>query len=467
MPNHPLSRRGFCSSAALATVALGASVNPIRAAEPTSKNDRPQIGWVGCGSQGAGDASRAKRFGDIVAVCDVDKDRATAGNARLCGGQAAQYQDYRELMARDDVDVIINGTPDHWHTAINIAACRAGKDVYTEKPLSLTVDEGKKIRQVVEETGRIVQVGTQQRSGAAFQTAIELVRNGRLGKIKQVWVPVPYFGSKVEPFTTSEPPASLDWDLYQGQAPEHTYCPQRVVRNFRWWYEYAGGMCTDWGAHHVDIAQWGLDMDRSGPTSIDARGIFPNQGQENCYNTADRFFSKMTYANGVELLFFTAINNRRGFGGVVEETSEEQLDWLFGEDGTEEMRQYKTSGILFVGDQGRIFVNRGRVVGKPVEELAENPLPDDAWRVTPRVNPSQRDIHLNHVANFFACVKSRQEPVAPVRIGHRSATACHLTNISIRLGRALTWDPEKEQIVGDDEANGYLAREQREPYTIS
>jgi myo-inositol 2-dehydrogenase/D-chiro-inositol 1-dehydrogenase len=453
---HKISRRRFVASTALSTAAIGAGSTQNIAAEPSSKNDRLNIGWIGCGARGGAIAAQAKRFGDIVAVCDVDKASATAANKRICSGKATVYQDYRELLARADVDVVLNATPDHWHTAIAIAACKAGKDLYTEKPLTLTIDEGKHLQQVVKETGRVVQVGTQQRSGPTFQRAVELVRNGRLGKIKQVWVPVPYFGNKVDPFKTSKPPASLDWDLYQGQTPEHEYCAQRVKRTFRWWYEYSGGMCTDWGNHHIDIAHWGLDVELSGPTSIDARGIFANEGKANCYNTADRFFSRMQYAGGVEVLFFTAMESRRGWGGKVEQTSEKQLDWLFGKDVPAEIRRYKQAGIMFIGEEGRIFVNRGKVAGKPVEELAKNPLPKDAWRVQPS---------KDHMANFFTCVKNRKEPVSPVPIQHRTVTACHLTNISLRLGRPLKWDPAKEQIVGDDEANGWQTRKQRAPYT--
>ncbi len=156
---------------------------------------------------------------------------------------------------------LIRSTPDHWHTAINIAACKSGRDVYTEKPLTLTIDEGKILSKVVEETGRIVQVGTQQRSSKPFQTAVELVRNGRLAKLKQVWVVLPHYSTKGGPFPAEPVPDTLDWDMHQGQAPVHDYCAPRAHRNFRWWYEYAGGIITDWGNHHVDIAQWGADCE--------------------------------------------------------------------------------------------------------------------------------------------------------------------------------------------------------------
>jgi len=367
---------------------------------------------------------------------------------------------YRRLIDRRDIEVVINATPDHWHTAVSLAACRAGKDVYTEKPLTLTIEEGKILRRVVEQTGAVVQVGTQQRSTRQFQLAVELVRNGRVGKLQQVWVALPYYSTLGGPFQTRPVPESLDWDLYQGQAPVRPYYPERTHRNFRWWYEYAGGIITDWGNHHVDIAQWGADRELTGPVSIEARGLFPNQGRPDCFNTPDRFFCRMRYADGLELLYFAALGERRLYGGVAkthQATSPEQVNWLFGKDCPEEVKTFNRNGIMFIGERGRLFVNRGGLYGRPYEQLQEDPLPDDAWRV-PESN--------NHMANFFACVRTRSEPVSPVRIQHRTITLCHLTNISLRLGRKLAWDPKAEKIVGDAEADAWQTRSQRAPYQI-
>ena len=205
------------------------------------------------------------------------------------GGKPDVYGDYRKLLERPDVDLIINGTPDHWHTAVCVDACRAGKDIYTEKPLTLTIEEGKILSKVVAETGRIVQVGTQQRSDPRFQTAVELVRNGRIGKLRQVWVALPYYSTKGGPFATTTVPESLNWEMYQGQAPRREFCAQRTHKTFRWWYEYAGGIITDWGNHHMDIAQWGMDCELTSPISIEARGLFPNPPESQYYNTPDRF----------------------------------------------------------------------------------------------------------------------------------------------------------------------------------
>ena len=403
-------------------------------------------------------ARLAAKFGHIVAVCDVDLAHAEKASQAF-DGKPDVAQDYRRVLDRADVDVVINATPDHWHTRVNVAACRAGKDLYAEKPLTLTIDEGKILRNVVRETGRVVQVGTQQRSERQFQTAVELVRNGRIGRLKQVWVVLPYFSTKGGPFPAEPVPKTLDWDRYQGQAPVRPYCKTRTHSNFRWWYEYAGGITTDWGNHHMDIAHWGMDCETTGPVSIDARGLFPNEGRPDCYNTADRFFSRMVYPSGVELLYFVGLGDRRRYGAVDEHatTSDEQVRWLFGEGVPDEIKAYKRNGIMFLGEGGRIFVNRSGVHGKAVEELVENPLSDDAWRVRPSDN---------HMGNFFACVASRAEPVSPVRTQHRTITACHLTNISLRLERSLTWDPTAEQIVGDRQAEGWLRRDQRPPYQI-
>ncbi|MBU4271992.1 MAG: Gfo/Idh/MocA family oxidoreductase [Planctomycetes bacterium] len=433
----------------------------VRADETTSKNDRPHVGAIGVGGRGAEVTQWAAKFGEIAAVCDVDRRKAERAKVAF-GGKPEIYEDYRKLLERKDIDLIVNATPDHWHTAVNIAACKADKDVYAEKPLTLTIDEGKLLCKVVEQTGRIVQVGTQQRSEKFFQTAVELVRNGRIGKLKQVWVALPYFTTKGGPFPKQPVPPELNWDLYQGQAPEHDYCPQRTRGGqFRWWYEYAGGIITDWGNHHVDVAHWGMDCELSGPTSVEARGLFPNPPGPEYFNTPDRFFSRMAYPNGVEVLYFASLSQRARFGddvGKHEETSPEQVAWLFGKDAPEEIKTCNRDGVMFIGEKGRVFVNRGGVYGKPVEELKENPLPADAWRAYPSDD---------HMADFFECVKTRKQPVAPVQVEHRTITACHLTNISLRLNRKIAWDPEKQRIVGDDEADAWQKRRQRAPYVVN
>ncbi len=462
MPHIPSTRRHFLKTTG--SVAAGSATLPswlsgtiAKAAPEQAKNDRPHIGAIGVGGRGSAVLEQAAMFGDVVAVCDVDRTHAERAREKH-GGQATIYDDYRHLLQRQDIDVIVNATPDHWHTAINIAACQAGKDVYTEKPLTLTIDEGKQLSHVVEATGRVVQVGTQQRSEIPFQTAVELVRNGRVGKLQQVWVALPYYTTQAGPFAVEPIPSQLNWELYQGQAPAHDYCGARTHANYRWWYEYAGGIITDWGNHHMDIAHWGADCELTGPLSIEARGIFPNAGAADSFNTPDRFFSRMQYANGVEILYFSSLNDRQLYGGIAqqhEEMTPEKIYTLFGDNCPDEIKSFDRNGVMFIGDQGRVFVNRGGVYGKAAEELKDNPLPDGAWRAPPS---------NDHMGNFFDCVKSRLEPVSPVRIQHRTISVCHLTNISLRLGRRLAWEPVAQQIVGDVEANALQSREQRAGY---
>lgn len=282
-------RRDFLRSTV--AIAAGGATLPYwcmgenaRANQFKSKCDRPRIAAIGVGGRGSQITTEAAQFGDLVAICDVDLQHAEKLKVIL-GGKADIYQDYRRFLERKDIDVVINGTPDHWHTAINVAACKTGRDVYTEKPLTLTIDEGKLLCKVVEETGRIVQVGTLQRSQPEFQRGVELVRNGRIGKLRQVWVALPNQSMKGGPFAKRPIPSYFDWKLYQGQSPAHDYCPQRTHVTFRYWYEYSGGMITDWGNHHLDIAHWGMDCELTGPTSVEGRGLFSNPEGPGYYNT--------------------------------------------------------------------------------------------------------------------------------------------------------------------------------------
>ena len=471
------SRRRFLqtSTAAVSAGILSAytySSKQLKAQE--SKNDRPRVGVIGLGGMGQTDTELAVAYGDIVAICDVNTLKTDATKKRFPNfikENIPTYQDYRKLLDRNDIDVIVQATTDHWHTKVNIDALRSGRDVYGEKPFSLTIEEGKLLRKVVKESGRVFQLGTQQRSAKQifdggphprpFHEAVELVRNGRIGKLKQVWVAIPFVSMKGGPFTEEPIPDSLNWDMYQGQSPMRPYLARRY-NPFRGWFDYCGSMAADWGNHNFDIAHWGMDTENTGPISIEGRGIFPNEGQADCYDVPDRFFARLLYKNGIEVLFFTSLAVRETYGFPVDphvETPKDKLDWMFGKDVPEELRNYDRNGIMFIGDKGRIFVNRANAYGKAVEELKDNPLPSNAWRV----RPSEM-----HMQNFFDCVKSRELPVAHAEVGHRSLTPCQLSVISIRLGgRKLQWDPEKEEIVGDSEAKAMQAREQRAPYTIS
>ncbi len=402
---------------------------------PKSKNDRFRIGAIGMRYQGSVIAEKACEYGDIVAICDVDREIADKAREQF-GGKAELYEDYRQMLERKDIDVVTIGTPDHWHTAMVVAACQAGKDVYCEKPLTLTIDEGKLLSRVVRETGRVVQVGTWQRSDENFRLGCELVRQGRIGKLTKVTV-VLGKNKTGGPFAEQPVPKHLNWDLWQGPTPRVPYIPERCHYTFRWWYEYSGGQMTDWGAHHIDIAQWGMGAELTGPVEIDGQAKFPTIPHG--YNVAIDFHATMRYANGVEL---------------------EILD-----DGR--------NGVLFEGEHGRVFVNRGTVSGKPVEDLASQPLPRESFKLYKHDNltrpprTGKLDSIINHMGNFFDCVKSRNTPLGDVASQHRSVSVCHLANISMRLGRRLRWDPDRENFLGDDEANRWLSREQHEPFRLN
>ena len=462
MANTP-SRRQFLKSASClgalgATAAYWVTGATAKGESFRAKNDRPLVGAIGVGGRGLHDTRWASKFGDVVAVCDADLAHAERAQAAL-GGKPAVFQDYRKMLeARPDIEVIINGSTDHWHTAINVAACRAGKDVYAEKPLNLTIEEGQILRRVVRETNRIVQTGTQQRSAAHFRTACELVRNGRVGKLEQVVVLLPLYPARGGPFAPQPIPPKLNWDLWQGQAPVRPYCKERLHFSFRWWADYAGGKITDWGQHHMDIAYWGMGMEQSGPLEVEARAYFPNHGRPDCYDNADRFVAKMKFPGDIDLLYLVVRDKKylkdMADGGMTAAEDEELFTGI-----PDEWRREQRDGVMFIGDKGRLFVNRGKAYGKPVEELAENPLSANAVRLY------QSD---DHMRNFFECVKSRKQPISTVDVGHRVITSCHLANVSMHLKRKIRWDPVREQIVGDSEAaqSSYVRREQRKPYTI-
>lgn len=409
---------------------LGGSLKGAQAF--ASPNARPRIGAIGLRYQGTVIANQAKNFGDIVAVCDVDRNVRDQAKASF-GSTPFACENYRDLLSRKDVDVVTIGTPDHWHTQMLIDACRAGKDVYCEKPLTLTVDEGKLICKIVSQTGRVVQVGSWQRSDERFRLAIELIRAGRIGKLKQVDV---VLGKNVTggPFAHRSVPGHLNWNLWQGQAPEVPYVEERCHYTFRWWWEYSGGQMTDWGAHHIDIAQWGID---SLPVEFQATAKTSNI--EGGYNVPVDFQARVTYASGVVMNISDTGDN----------------------------------GILFTGDQGRLFVNRGKITGLPIEELQTRPLPRQDWKAYAFDNLEQPlrsgklDAITSHMHNFFECITTRKPTISDVLSQHRSVSTCHLANIAIRLGRPLRWDADNEVFVDDQQANEMLSRQQRQGFEIS
>lgn len=451
------NRREFLkkSTAALAAGGMVPYIFTARQSDAAlfqSANDRPVLGCIGTGDRWQAVGPSALQFADCAAVCDVDKNHMDKGREKVKGIQAKKgvtreveaHEDYRKILDRKDIDVVTIVTPDHWHSKIAIEAMQAGKDVYCEKPLTLTIDEGKQIIKVLDQTKRVMQVGTQQRSemGQMFLKAVAIAQSGRLGKISKVSCAIggaPTCG----PLPKVDVPTGLNWELWLGQAPlvdyvsgppkEKGYPNSRCHYEFRWWYEYSGGKMTDWGAHHVDIAQWAIGMDNSGPTSVEGTAKHPVPFKDgyptinNQYNAASEFKVICQFPNGVEMT----------------------------------IRNDTDNGILIEGDKGSIFVNRGKLTGKPVDDLKENPLPEDTLtKLYKGKKPG------SHMGNFFECTKDRTQPISDVYTHHRAMTTCHLANIAIRLGRKLTWDAKTEQITGDEEAAKWVAREQRKGYEI-
>ncbi len=431
-----MDRRGFlrrASAGAAAATPYFAWNQPALANR--AKNDRPRIGCIGVGSMGTGDARDHARFGDIVAVCDVDSRhmlRAKHDDA-IGKGYAQGYEDYRRVLDRQDVDVVSIVTPDHWHVKIAIEALQAGKHVFVQKPLTLTLEENRLIRAACKQhPEQTFFIGTQQRSSKElFLRAVNMVQKGLLGEIKKVVAGIngaPTGG----PFPVEVPPAELDWYMWLGPAPLVDYRQRRCHYEFRWWYEYSGGKFTDWGAHHVDIATWalGLDGEGQGPVEIDGTDAkhptplmdgYPTV--DDSYNTSHDFNVVCRYSSGAELHVTSRGEN----------------------------------GVLFEGTKGRVFVNRGKITGKPIEEGWDNGQfgEEDLTRLY-RGKPFE-----GHKENFYRCIREGGLPVSDVYSHVQTMNTCHLCSIAARLGRVIQWDPASETIVGDEQAQAFASRESR------
>lgn len=444
-PHRQPSRRVFMAQATSSLVA--STVAYGQGPGQPSKNDRPAVALIGAGwqpetrRQGRGLAigRNVIPHADLVAVCDVDTVALGFAHDHLAKHAGVRPQaiqttgDYREILARDDIDAVLIATPDHWHTKIAVEAMRAGKDVYCEKPATVTIGEGKLLREVASKTGRVIQVGTQQRSeyDDRFVKAIAMIRAGRLGTIRKVKIGLEP-GWKGGDFPAQEPPSTLDWDRWLGPAPMADYRSQRTHRTFRWWYEYAGGQLCDWGAHHVDIAQWAIGQHERGPTKIEATSVLNqplNKGmptRQDSYNTPIEFAVTCRFDNDVEFLIDASRN-----------------------------------GITFEGSEGRIFVNRGKLEGVPVNQLKENPLANDAVTEV-RGGRSTK----THMQDFVDCMGTRNQPISDIATHHRTLSTCHLANIAVRLGRPINWDWQTETIVGDEVASSLMDRTYRDGYQI-
>jgi predicted dehydrogenase len=411
-------------------------------------SNRITVGIIGTGNQGFNDINSflADDRVQIVAVCDVNRESPGYWEGKIGGCEPARrlieerysknrpsgnyrgcnaHHDYRSLLDRADIDAVEICTPDHWHAMMVLDACKARKDIYCQKPLSLTVAEGRAMSYAVQKCQVVFQTGSQQRSDRRFRRAAELVRNGRIGELKTVRVGLP--GGRTDYAKTGnrkkpEPvPKGFDYDFWLGPARYAEYAPARCHVNFRWIYDYSGGNVTDWGGHHPDCAQWGMGTELSGPIAIkNAKGVFPS---DELWNTATEFSFEAVYDNDVKMI----VSNR------------------------------EKMGVTFQGTSGSIYVDRGKLEAEP-KSLLDSKIGSDG-------------IHLytsnDHFRNFIECVISREPTAAPVEVAHRSITICHLGNIAMRLNRdTLRWDPRTEQIIDDHEATQMLSRPYRAPWAL-
>lgn len=435
-----LSRRALLKTSAVLGAGLALpSIVPATVFGASAPSERIVVGCIGVGRMGMGDLREALGFKQVqvVAVCDVDADRVANAQKSVdayyqqnrpgSGAGCAGYGDFRELLARDDIDAVQIVTPDHWHVIPAVEAAKAGKDIFLQKPMSLTIEEGRIVSNVVAQYKRVFLIGSQQRSDARFRKACELVRNGRIGKLHTIKV-----GFGVDPSTGPQPvmpiPKELDYDMWLGPAPWAPYTEKRVHPKEGYgrpgWLrisDYSAGMITGWGSHHNDIAQWGMGTEYTGPVTVEGHTEFPKDG---LWDVHGNFTIEYTYANGVKVI---CADNRKN-----------------------------KQGVVFEGEKGTVYVRRGHIEANPASLLNET------------IGPNETKLYVsnNHKGNFYECIKSRATTIAPAEVAHRSCSVCLLGEISMRLDRKLHWDPETERFANDDEANRMLSKPMRAPWRV-
>jgi predicted dehydrogenase len=457
-----VSRRDFLKAAGKGALASAAAVQAFPLIVPstvfgeTAPSNRINVGAIGTGRISRGhDLPGVWRYDTarIMAVCDLDSRRLSEAKKLVNDYYSKQsgkpydgvttYSNYRELLKNKDIDAVLVSTPDHWHALIAIHAVEAGKDVYLQKPASLTIAEGRALSNAVKRSGRILQLGSQQRSSPQFRYAAELVRNGRIGQLKTVEVGLP-----VDPAGDVEPqmpvPENLHYEMWLGSTPNVYYTEKRVHPQVGYdrpgWLrceQFGAGMITGWGAHHVDSAHWGMGTELTGPVEISGWGQFPAKG---LWDVHGSFKTEALYENGVRMIISDSFPN----------------------------------GVKFEGTEGWIFVSRGdeRVTSSdPVAKLkdAKALAASDPKIITSVIGPNEIQLYESkeHHLNWLECIRSRKEPIAPVEVGHRSCSACLLHHIAMKLKRKIYWDPKTERFKKDDQANSMLSRPQRRPYNIS
>ncbi|MGO8752251.1 MAG: Gfo/Idh/MocA family protein [Thermoguttaceae bacterium] len=450
-PAGSLNRRTFLKAGA-ATAVAAASYSRVYGA-----NDRIAVGVIGFGLIGRVHTRSFKAQSDVnlAAVADTYGPRREAA-AAMVGGNVATYADFRKILDRKDIDAVVVATPDHWHALMTMLACAAGKDVYVEKPLTLFVREGRWMVQIAQRYKRVVQVGTQQRSGAVYQQARTLLREGRLGPIVSVQCNffrnlMPGFGNPPD----QDPPAGLDWDMMLGPAPPHRYNPNRAIYHFRWFWDYSGGQMTNLGHHSLDVVHWCLDV--KGPKAVSSAG--------------GRYFLKdnceVPDVQDVILEYpgFTTVCQYRecttGHGGA----EMGALNFL----GTKGTLPLTRQGYEVFPDPKQDPIDQvarilgGHPIGGPQAKTGDGP-PQFWTEGAKNLSGDAMLLYTLHARNFLECIRSRREPASDLESGHRVATACHLANLSLRTGRKIQWDAEKEEIVGDAAASAMLVRPYRKPW---
>jgi predicted dehydrogenase len=430
--NTRTSRRTFLKTGAAAALGFPTIIksSAIGAAGQTPPSGRITMAVFGWGMQAPHNTGMFLGMQDVqvVATCNVDKQHLEASVKRINDQYKNQdcktYHDYREVMARKDIDAVMLAVPDNWHALIAVEAAKNGKDIYGEKPLARTIWEQQAIVKAVKDNKRIFQVGSQQRSSGEFLKACELVRNGAIGKIKEVLVGLPGghhdFAGTGKETSVSEAPEHLDYKMWIGPAAMEPYIKGRVHMNWRWNYNIGGGQLLDWIGHHCDIAHWGMDWDATGPSEIKPIQVdFP--AKDAVWNTATKYRAELTYPGGVKMTIAGGHNDVPG-------------------------------GTKFIGSDGWIHVNRGFFESSNPEHKKFSRMPEADRKVSLFASPG-------HHRNFIDCVKSRQPTICTAEIGHRSASAGHLSLISLMVNRTLKWDAQKEEIAGDAEASKLLKRE--------
>lgn len=440
-PRRCVSRRDFLKASTVVGASLALPyIVPASVFGDAAPSERITVGCIGVGRMGTGDLNEALGFKQVqvVAVCDVDSNRVKNAQKRVESyyrdrGVAAGYHgcatygDFRDLLARDDIDAVQISTQDHWHALPAIEAAKRGKDIFLQKPMSLTIQEGRILSDTVKRYDRVFQIGSQQRSDARFRQACELVRNGRIGKLHTIKI-----GFGTDPGTGPQPvmpvPKELNYDMWLGPAPWAPYTEMRVHPQKGYgrpgWLritDYGAGMITGWGSHHNDIAQWGMGTEYTGPVEIEGYAEFPKDG---LWDVHGPFHIEYTYANGVKIICADNKENKQG--------------------------------VVFEGTEGSVYVRRGHIEAQPASLLEETIGADE----------TKLYVSNNHKGNFYDCIKSRAKTVAPAEVAHRSCSVCLLGQIGMQLGRKLRWDPDAEQFVGDPEANRMLSKPMRSPWQL-